>query len=665
MPLPIRGSTTPVVTQPTTTPSAPAAPAAPVAPATPATPVAVDVMTPARPSRVDRLKGKAVAAAWNEVAANHKVGHDVSFGNISGNVKISEEIGLRGTDTFKSLVAGDRRRNAVAQANPDAVWVKTTGALGGAAGVGLGAGASVGFSGGVEVTAIAAQDVKGARDVATAVKEQAKAMVLPLDAEGLQGLDAEPGTEWMFRGTVGANVGIGVGTSTTVGGGNASVTANVGANVGASANSVYTKNVKVLEDGKVFVAVGKADTQAVNGSVGVNVSTSLNGGSAVGGGVLGNGVDRLGDKVEDATRITSSVNLGAARGQKVLGAAVLDLKTPAGREAYDYLVRSSPIDAAAYITNAGIGVKYTETSTQRTSSASLQFGSTNLLATSTLKGTTNGVVEAPGSTTLLSQADYGRNVGGLLPRLFMGEERSVQVRAGALTRDGVTEKAVAVSLGVKDRKLTQGELGQVERFAKAMGMPFEGLPTLGARETAENSQFQVQVALTDEHIGKLRTWDEKGVRFAFAAVHKEIDASPVLPPWHDDPAAFGWYETEYTVFANSEPQRKEQVASDYKAKYGRNLEDDIDSKKAIDRMVKQLDNASGKPVDEWGKLLEAVGKQSSSDVRAAVLALRRLSGAEVVAMSLTAKGTTVSAKPEVAAPKTIAEVVGPLLAPPA
>lgn len=660
MPLPIRGATTPVIT-PTSTPG-PAAPAAPSAPATPASTGPVDVMTPASPSRLDQLKGKAVAAAWDQVASSHAVGQGVSFGNISGNVKISEEIGLRGTDTFKSLVASDSRRAAVAQANPDTVWVKTTGALGASAGLPLGAGASVGFSGGLEVTAIAAQDVRGASDVKKAVADQAKAMVLPLDAEGLQGLGAKPGSEWMFRGTVGANAGIGAGVSTTVGNGNASVTASVGVNVGAASNSVYTKNVKVLEDGKVFVAIGKADAQSVNGSLGVNVGANLNSGLP---GLGGNAVDRLGNKVEDATRITSAVNVGAARGQKVMGAAILDLGTAAGREAYDYLLKANPNDGAAYLQRTGLGLRYDETTTNRTSSATLKFGSTNLLATSTMKGTTNGVVEAPGATTTLSQADYARSVGGLLPRLFIGEERNVQVRAGSLTKDGVTTNAVAVDLSVKDRKLTQGELGQTERFAKAMGMPFDGLPTLGANETTPDSQFHVQVALTDANIEKLRGWDENGVRFAFAAAQKEIDASPTLPPWYDDASSFSWYENEYTVFSNSEPQRKEQVARDYKDKYGRDLSADIDSKRAIDLMVKQLGDAKGKPVGEWGKLLESVGKQSSADVRAAVLALRRLSGAEVVDLSLTAKGVTVAAKPEAAAPKTVAEVVGPMLAPPA
>jgi hypothetical protein len=78
-------------------------------------------MTPASASRVDRLKGKAIAAVWDQVASTHDVGSGVSFGNVSGTIKISEEIAVRGTDTFKSLVANDRRRSEVAHANPDAV----------------------------------------------------------------------------------------------------------------------------------------------------------------------------------------------------------------------------------------------------------------------------------------------------------------------------------------------------------------------------------------------------------------------------------------------------------------------------------------------------------------------------------------------------------------
>lgn len=661
MPSPLRGPASPVVPSAVSTTPAPSAPA----PASPiATPVTapVDAMTPARPSRVERLKGKAVAAAWDQVADRHSVGKGVSFGNISGNVKLSEEIAVRGTDTFQALVAPDARRAAVAQANPDTVWVKTTGALGVSAGLPLGAGAQVGFSGGVEVTAIAAHDVRGAGDVRQAVAAQAKAMVLPLDAEGLQGLGARPGSEWMFRGTASGSASVGLGASTTVGVDRASVTASVGASVSAAASGVFTKNVKVLEDGKVFVAIGREDARSLSGAVGVNVGTSLEPRLA---GLAGRAADRVAGEVEDATRITSSVNVGAARGQKVMGVAVLDLTTPAGRSAYDYLIQASPTDAADYLQRTGLGVRYDEKSSARTSSATLQFGSTALLATSTLRGTTSGVIEAPGATTTLAQTDYARSVGGLLPRLLQGEERSVQVRAGSLSRDGVTTDAVAVALSVKDRKLTPAELAQVDRFAKAMGLPLDGLPTLGANEVAPDARMQVQVALTDANVDAMRAWDEQGVRFAFAAAHREIDAGAALPPWYEDGATFAWYASEHTNNYGGDPQRPAQLAREYRGRYGRDLEADIASQRAIDLIVKQLDRTRGKPVAEWGPLLEAVGKQSSDDVRAAVLALRRLSGAEIVELSLSAKGVTAAAKPEAVAPKTLAEVVGPVLAPPA
>lgn len=668
MPGPIRGPATPVIptTVSTTGPAAPAQPAAPSAPATsPTLRDRVDV-------QVDKLKGKAVKVAMEEVAKDHDLGQGASFGAFSGTVKLSERIALKDTRSFKALVEGDRRRLDHTKSNPDAVWVKSGALVGASAGFPLG-GASVGFNGSMEVTSIAAHDVNGARDVGAAVKAQAKSMVLPLDAEGLQGLEAAPGSEWMFRGTAGASVSAGVGTSSTVGNDLYSASVNVGASVSANANAVFTKNVKVLEDGKVYVQVARQNNESVGGSLGLSARVRIDAGDeasdAVGGGLGGRVADRaadaVGDRITDLTAVDASVNASVSAHQKVLGAAVLDLNTPHGRQAYDLIIRSRPDEAAAYIQSSGLGVKYAENGSAVNSGASLRFGDTNLLATSTMKGTTNGTLEEPGGTTLLSQADFGRNVGGALPRLFIGEERQVSVRAGSVTRNGTTEQGLTLSLKVQDPKLKQGELAQLDRFAKGMGTPLDKLPPLNGSGHAGKATYDVQVALTDSHLTQFRNRSPDDMKLAFGVALKEIDGSATMPLWLEDPSRFAHLKNDFE-WNNDDTQRKDMAVREYKELTGgRDLGQDIESLAAIERMSKQAVKARGKPVAEWGKLLESVGKQSSRDVRAALLALRRLSGAELVSLNLNAGGVTATAKPEAAATKTIAEIVGPVIGPPA
>lgn len=638
------------------TPSSPTAPAAPAQPAAPTLPTA-----PSAPSRFEavtgRLKGKALEVVMDKVADEHELKQGVNFGLAQGNVKVSEKIALPGTDTFKGLVASDSRRAAHVKGTPEAVWVATRAMAGASASLPLGAGAHLGFSGSVEVTSIMAHEVKGTRDVAGALATQAKSMVLPLDAEGLQGLKAAPGSEWMFRGQVGASGGIGYGANSTLGNGVVSAHAHLGVSVAGSSSDVFTKHVKVLDGDRVFVQVGKQDLGSRSGALGARVGLDVDTGNSA--------LDRLGNEVEKRTRIEASLTGSVNTSEKVLGAAVLDLSTPAGREAYDFIVRSGPTEAAAFIKSQGLGNHYTEANRTTATGLRVQFGSASVLATSTVRGTTTGVLEEPGSTTLLAQADYGRNVGGFLARLTIGEERSVSVRAGSVTKDGETKQGVAVSLSVKDPSLSGEELQQLQRFSAGMGAPLEGLPAAPANGKLGKGEYQVSVALTGDDVAQLRQRSDEDMQFAFAAAHREIAGQAALPPWFEQKATFEWFKGELDSSRYSgDPAQRDRTIATYKEQYGRDLEKDIDSEKAISAIVKQVNAARGEPVEQWGKVLEALGKQPSADVRASALALKRLASADVVSLSVTAGGKTVKAEPQVAAPPTIADVTGPLLNPP-
>ncbi len=617
-----------------------------------------------KPSLLDKAEAKVAELALDQVANAHDVSQGFGVGLVQGNVKLSEQVALKGTDSHQQLVDSDPRRLAYEKANPDVTWVKTGAMVGASAGLPLGLGASVGLSGNVEVTSVAAQRVAKAGDLAGAAVGQAKSMALPLDAAGLEALRPAPGSEWMLRGQASASVGIGVGRSASASAGPVEATASVGASVGASASALFTKNVKVLDGQKVYVQVAQQTSEGVSASVGVDVGVSTRG-SALAAGLAGKAEDRALSEAEKRTRLTASASGSASASQKVLGAAVLDLSTPAGRASYDYLLKATPQAAASYLERSGLGARYDESAKNASGGVSLQFGSTSLLSTNTFKGTTDGTLVDQGATTQLGESSYQRTVGGALPRLLMGEERNVSVRAGSITRDGVAQDAVALGMTLKDPKLTSAELGQLDRFARAMGAPLEGLPRPADGADAGKADVRLEVAVSDEGLKKLSQWDGDSVRLAFANAQKEIDGSAGLPPWYDQPQTFGFYRTRYQT-ANSSPHGPSQqaIAQEYKAKFGRDLSKDLDSARAVDDVTTQLESARGKPPDQWGPVLEAVGGQSSGDVRASMLALKRLAGAEVVTLSVSAQGKTVSATPQGAAPKSLAEVVGSVIAPP-
>ncbi len=619
------------------------------------------------PSRTEaavaKVKGKAVEVVLDNASKEHGFDKAVSLGSFAGNVRVSEQIALKGTDVYQNMVAVDGRRADFAEKNPGAVWVGTKAIAGLSAGFPAGAGVSLGFSGGVEVSSIMAHDVNGASDVPSAIANQGKSMALPLNADGLTSLSPAPGSEWMFRGNVGSSASAGLGSSATVGTGVVSASASVGVNVSASANETFTKNVKVLGDDKVYVQIARVTSEGTGASIGVTAGLNINAQAAVPG-LAGKELDRAANKVEDLTRVNASVSANAGATQKLIGTAVLDLSTQAGRDAYDYLMKAGPGAAADFIANQHLGVKYDEAGKTASSGASLVFGKANLISTSTVRGTTKGTVEDPGSTTQLAEATYDRNVSGFLPRLALGEERSVSVRSGSVTTNGDRQDAVALSLSVKDTKLTPEELAQLDRFSKSMGAPMEGL---AQAKTGGKADYAVSVSLTDAQVEKLATWGEEDVRLALAAAENAIDGKPGLPPYFADPASFKAFKDDYTdPFPNSDgPDKKQEASREYKAKYGRDLGRDVEASEAVDRIVGQMMEKKGKAAGEWGSVLEAVGKSSSTDVRAAALALRRLAGAEVVGLSVNVGGQSFAATSEARAPKTLNDLVGPMLAPPA
>jgi hypothetical protein len=630
-------------------PSIPTTPAAPTVPATPATPA-----TPTTPtgftggsSRLDQWKGKALDLAVEELASSHNVSTSFGAGLVQGNVKLSEEIALSGTRTFDCLVGADRRRSEHAASHPDAVWASTSATVGASASFPLGVGAAFGFGGSVEATTLLVHDVSGTRDAAAAVKESLKSLKLPHDTESLQKLNAAPGSEFMLRGIVSQNAGIG--TSVTLGTGVA--TASAGASVGGSSSQAFTKQLKVLENDTVYFQLTQTDAQSAGINVGVTAGTNLPG-------AVGNVVDR-------ALRFRVAGEGHAGSSDKVMGAVVLDLKTPQGAAALDYLMKASPAEGAAYIQQNHLGATYTGTSTNVGASLDVRFGSVNLLASSTTRNTSNGVIEEPGGTTLLSTADYGRDVGGVLPRLFMGEERSVSVKAGELTKGGVTQRAVGVSLTVKDTELKGNELEQYRRFGEAMGAPLVGLPAAAGHDLGK-AKFTVQVAITNDDIARLSQWQTADVALAFASAQKDIEGG-ALPPWFANPQEFEQFRRQY----NAPPSGRNDVASvrarlsrEYERQTGRDLSDDLSTAKAVELIGKKLDQVRGKPVEEWGGVLEAIGKQSSADVRAAVLAMNRMAGAQLVNLTLEGRGFNAIATPQATTPRALQDVVGEVMAPP-
>lgn len=670
---------------PAVAPKAPK-PAATQAPAPAAVPAPAPA--PAPQGWAPKLAGKVKDAARGAVldqaskerelsAARSTTFHGVG---LSATAKVTEKLLLKSDDP---LVAGDPRRKAAADSGA-AVWTRFSAEAASSASFGKvvtpHASASFGFAAGAEVTALVAADKsQGVEGLLGAVQDQGETLALTLDPDRLLADGHRPGTELMIRGHAAENASVTTGASLA-----GVVTANLGVTVSGSHSDEYTKNLKVLEDGKVFAQVAKVDSSAEGVSAGLTAGLALPGTNAAGA-LVAKGLDKVERKVEDRVRLTASVGASAAQTDSLKVGGVFDLKTPQGRDAYAYLMKSNPLElranpkqAETTLRNMGMGVAYAESTRTGGTAANLQVGETTLLGLSTSRRGTEGVLlekkDAAGAVekTLLSEQEYSRNVSGALPRLMLGEERSLTIRAGSVTQGGVETKAALASLSLKDPKVTEGEQRQLAAFASQMGMT---LPPAG--KAGGPGTLAVQVALTDANLQKLQQRSADEIKSAFTFAKGSLEGSPA--PWENaTPAAVnrnyryapqksvkeeflearkGWEDV--ATFGDQDNQ-KATLVRDYKATTGRDLQRDVESYDAMNRIGDELAKVRGKPVGEWGPALSAIGSQSSGDVRTALVALNRLADASLVSLSVDANGSTVNAT-VAPPPKTPAEIVGPIL----
>ncbi len=599
-------------------------------------------------------------------AAKPPVKIPVTLGvGVNAKAEFAEAIALRNTKTFERLVTPDRRRLEYTKNNPDATWAQTKALVGagGTASASLPLGpVSLGFSGGVngqvEISSITAHHVKGVKDLPGAVADQAKSMVVPFNSEWLRKSNQAPGSEWMFRGTVNKHAGANVGIGTSVGGPLVSVGASAGIGLTYNDADIYTKNVKVLEDSKVFVQISKDDvtTKGINAGARVGVDVNL----PRTGGMIANAVA---GKVEGAieSKLSASINAYANRtaGEKSMGAAVLDLKTPEGRAAYDKIMKLSPDEAAKYIQKNKLGPKYKEQSQSTALGFNATFFGNDVLSLNRVTGTTKGVVtHVDGGKTKLQESQYSKHLGGFLPRLFVGEERDVRITGGQVVRpDGSRSQAVAMNMSVKDPRFSAGENREMQSWAKLMGTKLNDMPGGKLGEV----RYDVQLSLSDDDVKRLSKLSDEQILAAYGQALADMDGTKP-PMWAKRPERF-----EGLISQARDYQLNRDGGYDPTRDYvdGRDFDKDLTSYRAAQEMAKQIGKNRGKPVNEWGKFLSAVGSQGSTDVRAIMLSLHRLAKADLTGLTVKSGKRTFTAPPAGPVANTLAAEVGKIMGPPA
>jgi hypothetical protein len=325
------------------------------------------------------------------------------------------------------------------------------------------------------------------------------------------------------------------------------------------------------------------------------------------------------------------------------------------------------VAAADYINRNRLGTTFQSKGETLATLANASVGPITLLSSSTVRGNETGTVQTPETTTQLAESTYGHSVNGVLPRVFVGEERDVSLRAGSVkVGTGEEQLAIAVKLESRDERMHGAEVQHLERFSKALGLPLEGLPAVKPEQVDQDlgqGRYAVELALTNAQVKKLASWSPDDVSLAFASAQKEIDGSTVMPPWYSDRAKFDHFARQLRALKGTRSgNADEELKKEYRRVFpGRNLGVDLQSERALEGLLTETANLRGKPVNEWGPLLESIGSQQSTDMRASILALRRLTGASVVMLDAEVAGQNASVRGESTSAASLDEQVGQLM----
>ena len=362
---------------------------------------------------------------------------------------------------------------------------------------------------------------------------------LPFDAARAKAL--EEGTEITLRGsgTVAANASIGLGYTLAQLGDLISVGATFGSSIGASKSLDLALRLKRLDGNKIFVSVNKVDTTAGSISLGAHAGVDLTLAKHLpdlGGGLLEKGGDLAAEQVEKQVEKWAQLDFRATHStsasESEITNYVIDLTTPAGRAAYDDLIRLDFRKVDKLADEGDLSVRTAKLSERtRTSGQELngKFGPITLLRAVSSATETHGVLESSKGDIHFDRVTLTDSYSGIFSNLWEGK-RFVERELVATQKDAEVEPTYYyhVRHRIEGDDFTSSRdvrrfmdfadfLGALEPDTRALVSSPKLLESFGATDRS------IDVYLTHAGLAKVASASPEALMNAYAAAYEKLD----------------------------------------------------------------------------------------------------------------------------------------------
>lgn len=417
-----------------------------------------------------------------------------------------------------------------------------------------------------------------------------------------------PGSEFTVRERKGGHLGVAAGKEF--------MGAGVAAGVDADDQTGYAKHARFLKDNQVEVTIDTADrlTLSAGLTAGLPGTKTREGQSDT---ILEEGAsspkrEGVGFSAHAAHSETSSRN----------GKVTLDLSDPVQAHLYTQIMTAPAEDAIALIERSQGQLRATEEKGDETG-LSLGFPGFKLLSRNTYSYEQQVDETGPAGTSHVEGSTFGTAESGLLQK----EARTLELYQSTAANGG---GEVGVSLSVKNDTFNPDDAQQFNNFATAMGLDSSvRLPTTGPAEGTPGT-YSLELKLTQANLDALKGCDPNTLRKAYA---QALAALGPAPGWDTQPQTF--HDAKQAFREKQKSYGGLEVQKEYKRQTGSGLGTDMASDTTMREVDEQLRRAG------LSSVLEAIGTASPVNMKALLMAVKQVAGAEVINLDATVGGTAV------------------------
>ncbi len=569
-------------------------------------------------------------------------------------------------------VAGDSRRRTLP---PGQEWQASDASLRihGGLETEVGPGIAVGFDASFKMKARALHAVPAN----SPEHEKLRDLIIPLSGEALMKRNPAPGTEYSFKGieALEGEVTAGLSEGVTLGPIDAGVSA--GAEFSVEGRREWVKSLKYLGNGEVFMMVGSLSALKEEAFFGAKARIGFDFDVLP---VLSGILESIAQKpFKHVRKSTLGASTSNEHANNEVGVSVFNLNKPEDLAQFNAMMRGLPSKTVEALQARGTAYDAKRHTRERGFDFNV-FG-LNFFHSGSEITHENGVLRQDGKTEHVEEVRGKGESNGLIPEWFGSggdSASSFAVKKVAQGDDGIKQLPVELGFDEPYGSTTGAEVNKWLNFGRAMGFTATDLPErIDADREFKKAHYELKVVVPDKGVARIGQLSREALFKCAGQAESIIEGSGRLNSTgfiDEGTPVPAWAKPEYQHhLRNYENDVKNGVGHVVRHSYSKETgrEDvfaDIKIYQLVDRIWNDIETikASGRgDLKAWKHLVDTIERTTDAEQKRLIaLVLRQFADAQIVEMRGQVDEKKVEFAPEVAAPVSLDEYVGSILAPP-